>query len=100
MREHRWGHEVATAGSVTEGIERSAAFRPELLISDIGLPDGTGVDLLAQVRQGDDFQAIAMSGYGMESDLELTKAAGFRDHLVKPVSADRLKEAIQRLAAR
>lgn len=93
----RWGHDVATAGSVTEGIARAASFQPQLLISDIGLPDGTGVDLLAQVERGGEFQAIAMSGYGMESDIELTKAAGFRDHLVKPVSADRLKEAIQRL---
>lgn len=95
----RWGHDVATAGSVSEGVERAAEFQPQLLISDIGLPDGTGVDLLAQVTRSDEFQAIAMSGYGMESDLEQTKAAGFRDHLVKPVSADRLKEAIQRLVA-
>jgi signal transduction histidine kinase len=95
----RWGHDVATAGSVSEGIERAVAFQPQLLISDIGLPDGTGVDLLAQVSHGEEFQAIAMSGYGMESDLEQTKAAGFQDHLVKPVSADRLKEAIQRLVA-
>jgi signal transduction histidine kinase len=95
----RWGHDVATAGSVSEGVERAAAFQPQLLISDIGLPDGTGVELLAQVPHSEEFQAIAMSGYGMESDLELTKAAGFQDHLVKPVSADRLKEAIQRLVA-
>jgi signal transduction histidine kinase len=95
----RWGHEVATAGSVSEGVKRAAAFQPQLLISDIGLPDGTGLDLLSQVTSRHDFHAIAMSGYGMESDLELTKAAGFQEHLVKPVSADRLKEAIQRLVA-
>jgi signal transduction histidine kinase/CheY-like chemotaxis protein len=95
----RWGHDVETAGSVSEGVKRAAAFQPQLLISDIGLPDGTGVDLLAQVPHSEEFQAIAMSGYGMESDVEQTKAAGFQDHLVKPVSADRLKEAIQRLAA-
>jgi signal transduction histidine kinase len=95
----RWGHEVATASSVSEGVQRAAAFQPELLISDIGLPDGTGLDLLSQVPSRADFHAIAMSGYGMESDLELTKAAGFQEHLVKPVSADRLKEAIQRLVA-
>lgn len=95
----RWGHDVATAGSVSEGVERAASFQPQLLISDIGLPDGTGVDLLAQVANRDEFRAIAMSGYGMESDLEQTRAAGFQDHLVKPVSADRLKEAIQRLVS-
>jgi len=75
-------------------------FQPQLLISDIGLPDGSGVDLLAQIAHRDELQAIAMSGYGMESDLEQTKAAGFREHLVKPVSTDRLKEAIQRLGVR
>jgi CheY-like chemotaxis protein len=95
----RWGHEVATAGSVSEGVEKAAAFQPQLLISDIGLPDGTGIELLAQLPRQSGFQAIAMSGYGMEGDLEQTKAAGFQDHLVKPVSADRLKETIQRLIA-
>jgi signal transduction histidine kinase len=95
----RWGHQVASAATVAEAVKVAAEYRPELLLSDIGLPDGTGVDLLERLAEYKPLVAIAMSGYGMESDLERTKRAGFKVHLVKPVAAERLKEAIERLAA-
>jgi len=93
----RWGHEVKTATTVAEAVEVMSTFEADLLLSDIGLPDGTGIDLLEQVRKIREVKAIAMSGYGMEADLKLTKHAGYLDHLIKPISADRLKEAIARL---
>jgi two-component system CheB/CheR fusion protein len=93
----RWGHFVKTAGTVAEGIEMAAAFSPELLLSDLGLPDGTGIELLGRLRAEREFPAIAMSGYGMESDLEQTTRAGFVAHLVKPVAAERLREVIERV---
>ncbi len=96
----RWGHIVKPAATIAEAIEFAVAFNPELLLSDVGLPDGTGMDLLGQLRHDRDIPAIAMSGYGMESDLEQTKHAGFDAHLVKPVAAARLKEKIDRLSAR
>lgn len=96
----RWGHLVKPAATVTQAMEYAATFNPELLLSDVGLPDGTGMDLLGKLRQDRDIPAIAMSGYGMESDLEQTKHAGFNAHIVKPVAADRLKETIDRLSAR
>jgi signal transduction histidine kinase/CheY-like chemotaxis protein len=94
----RWGHFVKTAATVAEGVEMAAAFAPELLLSDLGLPDGTGIELLGKVRAEREILAIAMSGYGMESDLEQTAQAGFAAHLVKPVAAERLKEVIERVA--
>ncbi len=93
-----WGHHVTVADTVAKALAEAAAVRPELLISDIGLPDGTGMDLLRQLRVHGDLLAIAMSGYGMEADLAASKDAGFMSHLVKPVAADRLREVIHRLA--
>lgn len=95
----RWGHDVQDAATVDEALQIAATYKPELLLSDIGLPDGTGIDLLVRLSVNRPGVAIAMSGYGMESDLEKTKRAGFQDHLVKPVSAERLKEVIGRLTA-
>lgn len=90
----RWGHDVRTASTLAEAVGIAAEFHPELLLSDIGLPDGTGIDLLGKLRDQPGLKAIAMSGYGMEADLELTRHAGFIEHLIKPVSAERLKEAL------
>jgi signal transduction histidine kinase len=95
----RWGHTVQAAGTVAEAEAAVSRFRPELLLSDIGLPDGTGVELLEKLRNHYSCVAIAMSGYGMESDLEQTRRAGFKAHLVKPVAAERLKDAIETLTA-
>jgi PAS domain S-box-containing protein len=91
------GHSVKTAGSVAEAI---AAFRDQgfdLLITDLGLPDGSGHDLLSALRRIRPVQGIVLSGYGMDSDLEMSKAAGFVDHLIKPVNVRRLLHAIDRL---
>ena len=93
----RWGHEVQTASTVAQAVELFATYEADLLLSDIGLPDGTGIELLGKLRHIREIKAIAMSGYGMEADLEMTRHAGFVEHLIKPVSAERLKESLTRL---
>jgi len=95
----RWGHVVKTAPNVATALEIAADFAPELLLTDLGLPDGTGIELLGKLRQKGKIRAIVMSGFGMESDLEQTRRAGFSEHLIKPIPADRLKEAITHLIA-
>jgi signal transduction histidine kinase len=96
----RWGHTVTTAASVGEALELAPSANPELLVSDIGLPDGTGTELLIKLREsGRDLLAVAMSGYGMEGDLEQSRQAGFAAHLVKPVAAERLRDVIARVTA-
>jgi signal transduction histidine kinase len=94
----RWGHEVEAAATVAEGLAAVERQCPDLLLSDIGLPDGTGIELLQKIGPREGMVAIAMSGYGMENDLEKTHRAGFSEHLVKPVAAERMREAIDRLA--
>jgi CheY-like chemotaxis protein len=97
----RWGHQVTSASTVAEALAVAVEVDPELVLSDVGLPDGTGMDLLFKLRQaGSDVRAVAMSGYGMEGDLDQTRDAGFAEHLVKPVAAEQLKEVIERLTTR
>lgn len=92
----RRGYSVTTAGSYADA---QAAARREafaLLVSDLGLPDGDGCRLFSEMRKTQpDLRAIALSGYGMESDLERSHAAGFLQHLVKPVNASSLDEALR-----
>jgi CheY-like chemotaxis protein len=68
--------------------------RYEILISDIGLPDGTGLDLLRQIAPRPSLGAIALSAFGMDVDLARSRAAGFDVHLTKPITADELESAI------
>ena len=95
----RWGHVVRPVATIAQAIECLPEFNPEMLVSDVGLPDGTGMELLGELRKDRNIPAIAMSGYGRQSDLEQTKHAGFNAHLVKPVAPVRLKEIIDRLSA-
>jgi PAS domain S-box-containing protein len=95
----RLGHQVRTADSVASALV--AAEEPfDLLLSDIGLPDGTGIDLIQQLRQRgkNDFPAVALTGFGMEEDILKTREAGFTDHLTKPINFQRLQGVVQKIA--
>ena len=86
-------------------MPRCAAAEAEpfdLLISDLGLPDGSGTDLLGELLRRSavgKVKAIALSGYGMEQDLQRTRDAGFSEHLIKPVDMDKLQAVVQRLTS-
>ena len=67
----------------------------DLLISDLGLPDGTGLDLMRQIREKHAITGICLSGYGMDQDIIQSREAGFVEHLIKPVDLPRLKSAIE-----
>ncbi|PRP89603.1 PAS/PAC sensor hybrid histidine kinase [Planoprotostelium fungivorum] len=92
----RLGYSVKTATDYASAVKLSEEFRFDLLISDIGLPDRDGVDLITTLRKNikRPFFAIATTGYGREEDVERCTAAGFNMHLTKPVSVEKLKEAI------
>ena len=92
------GYEVATADSVEAALKAVVRERFDLLVSDIGLPDGSGEDLLRRLRNmGHNLPSIALSGYGMEEDIARSRAAGFQIHLTKPVSPQNLQSAIDQL---
>ena len=94
----RDGHHVVAATTIAEALAAAAADKFDLLISDIGLPDGTGTELMKQLRAKYGLRGIALTGYGMEEDVAHTRNAGFATHLVKPVSGTELRRAITSLA--
>ncbi len=95
----RAGYLVITASDVA-GAAAAAAREPiDLLISDLGLPDGSGHEVVRRVRIHHAVPAIAMSGYGMDEDLRRSREAGFTEHLVKPVDVSLLLAAIRRVTA-
>ena len=90
------GYEVTAARTVAGALAAAAAAPFDLLISDIGLPDASGLDLMRQIRERFGIPGIALSGYGMEEDINQSLDAGFLDHIVKPINLESLKAAIHR----
>ena len=80
--------------------ESSAGTKFDLLISDIALPDGSGMDLMMQLRAISKIPGIAISGFGNNGDIERSLQAGFSEHLIKPVKLENLEAAIERAIAR
>jgi len=99
---HLTGFEVQTATSYAGAMKLCEDDNPfDLLISDVGLPDGSGYDLMRAVMDRHcATKGIAVSGYGEETDVEQSLRAGFSAHLIKPVPFDVLRDAIQRLIPR
>lgn len=91
------GYSVGHAGSVTAALELASEQTFDLVVSDVGLPDGTGLDLMRQLYHTQGLRGIALSGFGTDEDLAASKAAGFAEHLTKPVDWDRLRDAIARI---
>jgi len=92
------GHEVRHAGTVSAALAAAKQGGLDLLISDIGLPDGTGIDLLKQLPAELRSRAIAVSGFGTAEDIAQSRDAGFATHLTKPLSIDALLSTIDRVA--
>jgi CheY-like chemotaxis protein len=90
-------YEVKSAADAATALDLAAQEPFDLLISDIGLPDQTGYDLMKQIRQCYQMKGIALTAYGMEEDIRKSREAGFSEHLVKPVELSTLTEAIQRV---
>ena len=94
---NRLGYEVLTAENMAEALRISEEHHFDILLSDIGLPDGSGLELLKRIRATRNVPALALSGFGMDEDIDRSQEAGFADHLTKPVSIDRLQAAISQL---
>jgi signal transduction histidine kinase/CheY-like chemotaxis protein len=95
----RRGHLVAAAHNVRSAMETAARNSFDLLISDIALPDGTGTELMTYLHAISRIPGIAISGFGMNGDIEKSIDAGFAEHLIKPVKMENLEAAIDRVMA-
>jgi PAS domain S-box-containing protein len=91
------GHRVTVADSIAAAVEAFRILPVDLLITDLGLPDGSGHDLLARLREIRPVRGIVLSGYGMDADVAKSKAAGFAHHLTKPVPIGRLLRTLEDL---
>ncbi len=94
-------HEVIHAPSVAEALEiaerESSGAGIDLVISDVGLPDGSGLDMMRKLSSDHGLRGIAVSGFGRDSDIEQSLAAGFSRHLVKPINVVLLRKTILEL---
>ena len=95
----RLGYQVLAAENMTDALRIANDEEFDILLSDIGLPDGSGLELIKRIREKRSVPALALSGFGMDEDLRRSLDAGFADHLTKPVSLDRLQSAIADLDA-
>jgi CheY-like chemotaxis protein len=97
MMLERRGYRVTLAHTADQAVEKTEHETFDLVISDIGLPDRSGYELMQELSTTKGLRGIALSGFGMENDVSRARAAGFSEHLTKPINFDRLDEAIQML---
>lgn len=94
------GYAVTHCSDIAQALESVEANDFDLMVSDLGLPDGSGLDLMRRVREmRPDLTGICLSGYGMDSDVAASQDAGFAEHLTKPVELTQLQAAIGRVLA-
>lgn len=96
LLEH-FGHSVKIAGNVGVALSMVGKDHFDVIVSDLALPDGTGYELMNELRRKTAIKGIAISGRDGVEDIERSKAAGFAHHMVKPVSVSGLDVAIRQL---
>ena len=95
----RRGYQVQSAHDVSSALELAANEEFNVLISDMGLPDGSGLDIMQKLGSAErPIFGIALSGFGVESDIRKSHAAGFHHYLIKPVDLNKLDSIIQQVA--
>jgi CheY-like chemotaxis protein len=94
------GYAVEYADTAAGALEKASNERFDLVISDLGLPDASGLELMPKLRAQQPWvRGICLSGYGMEDDLQACRDAGFSEHLTKPVDMQRLHAVMARVSA-
>jgi CheY-like chemotaxis protein len=96
---------VRAAGSAQEAFQEVRRWRPHVLVADIGMPVEDGYSLLRRVRalsasEGGSIPAAALTAYAQDEDRQRALAAGFQEHVAKPVPPERLASVVARLASR
>jgi CheY-like chemotaxis protein len=95
----RRGHHVQSALNFQSAIDLSDKEDFDVLVSDLGLPDGNGIDLMRKISTKQPLFGIALTGFGMEADIRRSREVGFGHHLVKPIDLNKLDALIQESAA-
>jgi PAS domain S-box-containing protein len=93
-----FGHDVLTANNKQGALELLAPGNIDVLLCDIGLPDGNGYEVVSQAKRKRPIKAIAITGFGTEEDIRRSNEAGFDSHLVKPVDLHKLQTVLDQVA--
>ena len=94
-----FGHQTSVADSTRRAFEVMASQRFDLVLCDIGLPDGTGYDVVSKAKAKGPIKAVAITGFGTDEDLRRSKEAGFDFHLIKPVDFQELRTVLEKVGA-
>lgn len=92
-----FGHEVLAADNVHRALEIIGSGEIDVLLCDIGLPDGSGYDVITQAKRKRPIHAVALTGFGTEDDIRRSKEAGFDLHLVKPIDLHELQAVLEKV---
>jgi PAS domain S-box-containing protein len=95
-----FGHEVTASATVEEALQAFRTQPFDAILSDIGLPDGTGYDVISEAKRSSDVWGVALTGFGMSEDIRRSKEAGFEFHLTKPVDVSELRTVLHKLGTR
>ena len=95
----RRGYQVQAVHSVHSALDAADKEEFDVLVSDIGLPDGSGIELMEKLQSAHPMAGIALTGFGMEEDLRRSQEVGFNHHLVKPVDLNRLDALRQQVGS-
>jgi CheY-like chemotaxis protein len=91
-----WGFDVTPAATLKRGLAKLETEPIDVIVSDIGLPDGTGYALISEARRrGKDVLAIALSGFGYPTEVQVAKLTGFDHHLSKPCDCQQLRTILE-----
>ena len=91
------GHRALAAGSAEEAVRLAAAEKCDVVVSDVGLPDRSGLDLMRELSAVYNVPGIAVSGYTEAADVRECAKAGFARHLKKPIDFQALLDAVEEL---
>lgn len=95
-----FGYEVTMSASVEEALQAFRTQPFDAILSDIGLPDGTGYDVISEAKRSSDVRGVALTGFGMSEDIRRSKEAGFDFHLTKPVDVSELRTVLRKLGTK
>jgi len=94
-----FGHEISVANGAQSALEIVDSKEFDVILSDIGLPDGTGYEVIAQAKRKQPIKGVALTGFDKEEDIKRSKEAGFDFHLSKPVDFHELRMVLTQLGA-
>jgi CheY-like chemotaxis protein len=94
-----FGHQISVAENTQTALEMVQSEKFDVVLSDIGLPDGSGYDVISEAKRRQPIKAVALTGFGTDEDIRRGKEAGFDFHLVKPVDFHELRTVLNQVAA-